>query len=143
MEGEKMWRAAAQVRVLLRQSDTEPPLRIHSKAFWDDPDVRWLAGVNTASEITYFNKEQFEELLCWIQLPALFEIARDGTSKLDAISEVEAEVSRACRAAKDAGYKLDKYLKVMTGDEREPISVVVPETDVSLADATASLEPKR
>ena len=54
-------------------------LRLHrtrstAKALWADPDVRWLAGVNQAGGITFFNREQFDELLTWLQLPALIEI---------------------------------------------------------------------
>ena len=84
---------------------------IDSEAFWTDPDVRWLAGVNEASGVTYFNKEQFEELLSWIQLPALIEIARQDVVNLSSINEIELTVSRACSAAEDAGYKLDEYFK--------------------------------
>ncbi len=69
MEGEKMWRAAAHVRLLLQQFETSPGSGIYTEAFWEDPDVRWLTGVNTAAGITYFGKEGFEELLTWLQLP--------------------------------------------------------------------------
>ena len=58
MEGEASWQAAAQVRLLLAKPAAAPDA-IRSESFWADPDVRWLAGVNQSSGITYFNKEQF------------------------------------------------------------------------------------
>jgi hypothetical protein len=82
---------------------------IQSEAFWNDPDVRWLAGVNEASGVTYFNKEQFEELLSWTQLPALMESARQSADS-SSIEDIEAVVSKSCTAADDAGYKLQAYL---------------------------------
>jgi hypothetical protein len=136
MEGETMWRAAAKVRVLLRQADAGSTFTIQSEAFWDDPDVRWLAGVNTAAGTTYFNREQFEELLCWVQLPALVEIAEHSTSKSHSIGEVEAAISKACRAATEAGYKLDTYLSLLSGERGERAPVKTSEPDASLADAT-------
>lgn len=118
MDGEKAWRAAAQVRVLLSHANSSQGLFIDSEAFWADPDVRWLTGVNEASGTTYFNKEQFEGLLSWIQLPALLEIARHDVVKLSSINEIEIALSRARSAAEDAGYKLDRYLKLRSGDHR-------------------------
>ncbi len=111
MEGEKTWRAAAQVRVLLMQSDL-PAASIDSEEFWQDADVRWLAGVNEASGILYMNKEQFEELLCWVQLPALLEIAGQDSIDSRSISKIETTVSKSCRAARDAGYRLEQYLNL-------------------------------
>jgi hypothetical protein len=127
MEGENPWRAAAKVRVLLFQSDA-PSATIHSEAFWADPDVRWLAGVNEASGTTYFNKECFEELLSWVQLPALVEIAQQDSATLGLIAGLEAAIAKDCHAAQDAGYKLDAYLSLWsTEDGEEPaVSPLAP-----------------
>jgi len=105
MEGESAWRAAAKLRVLLLQADGLEP-----RAFWNDGDVRWLAGVNEASGVTYVNKESFEELIDWLQLPALLEITEQGASALEAVLELEAAVELAREAVSAAGYKLDAYL---------------------------------
>ena len=86
-----------------------------AEAFWADPDVRWLTGVNTSAGTVYFNKEQFEELLSWMQLPALLEIARHDTVKPSSINKIELAVSRACSVAEEAGYRLDKYLEISRG----------------------------
>ncbi len=119
LEGERAWRAAAQIRVLLLQADT-PSASIDSAEFWADPDVRWLAGVNQASGKTYVNKEQFEELLCWLQLPALLEIAPQDSDEARAIRGVEAVVSSACRAAEEARYNLETYLSLLKDEHESP-----------------------
>jgi glycosidase len=109
MEGEAKWQAAAQVRLLLSQPAAAPDA-IRCEAFFRDPDVRWLAGAHEAAGTTYFNKEQFEELLTWLQLPALIEIARRDSGQAAAIAEIEASVAAAREAAQAAGYNLEKYL---------------------------------
>jgi len=109
MRGEDMWQAAARVRLLLSRSAASPAA-IHSEAFFREPDVRWLAGVNESSGTTYFNKEQFEELLTWLQLPALIEIAQRGAGQSDSIRELEATVAASCKTAKSAAYNLSTYL---------------------------------
>jgi glycosidase len=109
MEGEAKWQAAAQVRVLLSPLAGQPGAA-RSSAFFADPDVRWLAGVNVSNGVTYFNKEQFEELLTWLQLPALLEIAADPSAQTAALAAIEVSVAAAREAAQTAGYKLEAYL---------------------------------
>ena len=72
LQGESAWKAAAQVRVLLGVREEED-LTQGSRAvrLWDDPDVRWLAGVSVANGREFCRKESFEELACWLGLPAL------------------------------------------------------------------------
>jgi hypothetical protein len=110
MEGESRWQAAAQVRVLLTKAAAAPDA-IHSAALWADPDVRWLAGVNVSDGVTWFNKEQFEELLAWLQLPALVEIAAASPVEQESVIAKVEEVVAAARETTDlAGYNLEKYL---------------------------------
>jgi hypothetical protein len=118
LEGEATWRAAARVRVLLMLADS-PTLSPEAQEFWNDADVRWLTGVNQSSGKDYVNKEQFEELHCWLQLPALLELAQQDSDKSSALHEIEATVARACRAIRQAGYELDKYLNVSRGDRSD------------------------
>jgi len=74
LEGEAGWRAAAQLRVLLQQpNDTYTEANLTAKTLWDDPDVRWLAGVTGAPEDEYVNKEGLERLLSWLTLPSLLK----------------------------------------------------------------------
>jgi glycosidase len=116
IEGEDTWRAAARLRVLLLQAD-EPD----SHAFWDDGDVRWLAGVNESDGVTYVNKELLEELIDWLQFSALLEIAEQDSGALEAVLEVEAAVEEAREAIMDAGYKLDEYLSSRKVEDVEPL----------------------
>jgi hypothetical protein len=118
MEDDKTWRAAARIRVLLWQGDA-PSVSIDSEEFWADPDVRWLAGVNEASGKTWMNKEQLEELICWLQLPRLLEIAQQDSNESRSLDELEAAVSRACVAAEDAGYSLETYLSLLNSSHHE------------------------
>ncbi|MGB0124688.1 MAG: alpha-amylase family glycosyl hydrolase [Silvibacterium sp.] len=122
LEGERLWRAAAQVRVLLLQAETPEARAMASRAFWDDGDVRWLAGVNESAGVSYVNKELFEQLIDLLQLPALLEIAEQDSGALEAVLEVEADVEQAREAAFDAGYRLDAFLDWWrTEEDREPL----------------------
>jgi hypothetical protein len=127
MAGESSWQAAAEVRLLLSQAIA--PAAIHCEALWTEPDVRWLAGVNQAGGITFFNREQFEELLTWLQLPALLQIAQTKSTQADSaqiesvqpgsaqptgIAEIERSVAAVRKAAHSAGYNLKKFLTATT-----------------------------
>jgi len=117
--GEDRWRAAARVRVLLA-FEPAPPVKQSPtllKKFWEDPDVRWLAGISESHGIVYFNRECFEEMLCWLQLPALILSAQERAEPLGLMNKVKAlasNLSKARRAAHDAGYKVDTYLSSAT-----------------------------
>jgi len=100
LHGEDAWRAAAQVRLLLAQGDDPTASQPKSTAFWQEPDIRWLAGVNESEGKTWFNKEAFEELMLWLQVPALVTTA----------SKVDPALTEVFRAAKTAGYNVEKFL---------------------------------
>ena len=116
LEDEQTWRLAARIRILLWQADNTSA-SIETKEFWSDPDVRWLAGINESNGKTYFNKELFEELLSWLQLPALLEIAQQNSGESRSINEVEAVVSKTCRAAEVAGYNVETYLSLLKDEK--------------------------
>jgi hypothetical protein len=109
MLGDDGWRAAARVRFLLHRQDPEA-LELSAEE-WQDPDVLWLTGTNTSEGVRYINQESHEEMLWWIQIPALTaappreqrEVARAGA----------AAVQSAIQAAKAAGYRLDDMLAQM------------------------------
>jgi len=141
MEGEDMWRAAALVRLLLSQTDETASRVVHTEAFWTDPDVQWLAGVNKASDVTYFSKEGFEELSSWLQLPTLIEIAKSRSDAESAIAEVEAMVAMDCYVAQEAGYNLDTYLSAWNVQEDETLDVITLEpADTSLTGTAPLVE---
>jgi len=125
MEGEASWQAAAQVRLLLSEVAVAPEA-IRSEALWADPDARWLAGVNLAAGITYINKQQFEELLTWLQLPALVQIAQAEATPAKSvqstgIAAIETSVSAARKIAQHAGYDLNKVLAAFTPTSKNPL----------------------
>jgi hypothetical protein len=114
IEGDRSWRAAAMVRLLLLQAD-QPALTLDSEAFWQEPDVRWLAGVNESDGVVYFSQERFEELLSWLQLPALLTLAGDAqtlAAETAALRKLEASIANTSKLAKQAGYKLETYLSL-------------------------------
>jgi glycosidase len=111
VEGEQAWRVAAQARVLLKMNSESTYLAaIHSEAFWQDPDVRWLAGIN---ENGYFNKERFEALICWLQLPALIEAA-GSPSPLETAAEIATIVEEVARAAGSVSYDVKLFLNLVS-----------------------------
>jgi hypothetical protein len=112
LDGERTWRAAASVRLLLAMED-DLSLAFDSDEFWQEPDVRWLAGVNESEGVLYLHKEHFEELLSWLQLPGLLQIGQEpDAAQARAVREMEAVVTRASKLAKESGYKLEKYLSL-------------------------------
>jgi len=124
MEGEAKWQAAAQVRLLLTAA-ANVPNAIETEALFSDPDARWLAGVHESSGVTYFNKEQFEELATWLQLPALLEIAGsevDEAKRNARIVQIESTIATSYGAAQAAGYKLSAYLAAFEAATAKPAS---------------------
>jgi hypothetical protein len=126
LKGEQAWRAAAQVRVLLRTNvEATSLVAIRSEEFWHDPDVRWLAGINsTVEKEEYFNQECFEALVCWLQLPALIGVAEDRSFPAKAANDVAAMATNLTRLAKRASYNVRIFLDLLsagnTKDESDP-----------------------
>ncbi len=109
IEGEDIWRAAAQVRILLLAGDAGDAF--HREDFWMDPDVRWLTGVNESEGRTYFNQEAFEELLGWLSLPLWMEAADEDVVFDDVIKAIAAAIEADCFEARRAGFDLGLYLR--------------------------------
>ena len=109
LEGEAAWKAAAQVRVLLKYCEPGSDC-LWTPEFWADPDVRWLAGVNTSEGVEYVKRERFEELVCWCQLPALpasaTAAAEDGEDLVALLVE--------------SGYELAAFVELLWQDEQAP-----------------------
>jgi glycosidase len=142
LEGEAKWQAAARVRLLLSPIAAEPNA-IHTPALWSDPDVRWLTGVNHSSGATYFNAERFEELLVWLQLPALLDIAsRPPAKQTAALAALEAAAAEAIAAAHTAGYNLDAYLASAPRTPEQPAAPVSSPSKPKGTPKTRSRKPK-
>ena len=107
LEGDARWQAAAQVRLLLSKP-AQTVDALGSEALFRDADARWLAGVNESDGTAYVNKERFDELVTWLQVPALLRIA--GEPSGSGSTDLEERVNRALSGIKQAGYELDPYL---------------------------------
>jgi hypothetical protein len=109
MEGEDVWRGAARVRVLLTHGNQPVRALAYSRAFWDDQDVRWLAGVNESGGKTYFNQEAADELLAWMAVPSLLAAA-ESAEPLTELVQLEEVVEELSASSKASGYELDHLL---------------------------------
>jgi glycosidase len=125
LRGDDIWRAAARVRLLL-EHDTTPEQTFASPAFWAAPDVRWLCGINESDGVTYFNKEQFEEMWGWLQLPGLIAIAERKLSAGDSTVAVELKIAAAGELAAEAGFQLDAFLALWKERTAESESAPIP-----------------
>ncbi len=121
LEGEAAWKAAAQVRVLLKYCEADAACT-QTVEFWADPDVRWLAGVNTSKGVEYINRERFEELVCWCQLPALLRLASSAKFTAEQAAAVGAESGELAQLLAEGGYKLAEFLELLKPEEPEAVS---------------------
>jgi hypothetical protein len=112
LEDQQIWRVAARIRILLWQADN-PSVSIETKEFWSDPDVRWVTSVSEWNSKTYFNKERFEDLLIWLQLPALLTIGQQDFGDLRSIDQLESRVTKVGTAAEMSGYNLETFLSLL------------------------------
>lgn len=69
------------------------------------PDVERFLLVHDDNGTTWFNKERFEELLCWLALRACFEQARGQTA--DAVP-----IHQFCELAAGSGYRLKRLIRL-------------------------------
>jgi glycosidase len=121
LEGEATWKAAAQVRILLKFGpEGTCSEALGTEQFWADPDVRWLAGVNAADGVEYINRERFEELLCWCELPALLEGTALFGFTTEHAAEIADEVVGLVELLAKAGYRLNRFLELLPGEEDAP-----------------------
>ncbi len=84
---------------------------------WSDPDVCWLTGAHVVDDKTFVIRESAEELLWWLQLPAIFRLASSASHRADALT-IAHNVEAPLAALEAAGYRIDKLLDP---DEPQPI----------------------
>jgi len=80
------------------------------RALWSDPDVRWLSGLHDAGEYSYLVQEPFEELLWWLQMPALLRLAGQPSASKADVQDVSKRIQESLAEAKKAGYRLQTLL---------------------------------
>jgi glycosidase len=116
--GENRWRAAARVRIAFAHCDWAPHVAPARSGFtaplsWvHDADVAWIMGVHEYQGIRYFVKEPFEELLWWMALPWLLEIARAVPPQAGSVRPLEEALASRIRSAEEAGYRVEDLLEL-------------------------------
>jgi len=142
--GEESWQVAARIKVALliearifepvSAAKTTAPVQalatlrripVLSAALWQDPDVRWLTGAHDDAGRSYFVKESYEELLWWLQLPALCKLAAQSVPARSAILAIGLSINEAMIAAASAGYSIDALFE-SSQPAREPASPLAP-----------------
>lgn len=87
------------------------PTALLAEELWQDPDVRWLTGLHETQSRQYFNREAYEDLLWWLQLPELCKLAGATTRDRVAMAEIVRKVEAVMQSAEAAGYCLEKLLR--------------------------------
>jgi hypothetical protein len=116
MSEEDRWRAAARVRAAFAHASWVPlakPSQLKSAGpfTWiHDPDVAWLIGVHEWKGERYFNKEAYEQLLWWVSLRPLLDLAAADPPDKEVSSALEYELASRIRSAERSGYRVEALL---------------------------------
>jgi hypothetical protein len=103
--GEDSWLASARVRALLaHKGNLQKTLK--DNAFWSDPDVRWLAGVNESEGVTYFDRDKFANLIEWLRRQQETASEEDPSSLQQLLSDAE-----------EAGYRVESFRKLLSAEK--------------------------
>jgi glycosidase len=81
------------------------------RALWRDPDVQWLTGVHEAEGHYYVVQEPYEELLWWMQMPALLRLGSQPSVSREATETIGKAIVDELAAVKEAGYTVDEMLR--------------------------------
>jgi hypothetical protein len=103
----------------------KPVIPVLSPTMWQDADVRWLTGAHEAGGHSYFIKESYEELLWWLQLPALCKLATAPAAGKAEAQAMGKAIAEAAEAGSRAGYSVESLLSAVPEtpvNEREPES---------------------
>jgi hypothetical protein len=144
------WRAAARIRLAFLSQTLAPAKKAQEEVFaglpaelWKDGDARWLLQVNESGGEEYFNKELHEQMLWWVQLPALLELAaaapapapepviagaaaekkprRSPAPPVSSLGTTDQKVKLAVRQAEEAGFRLEKKKEVVVKPAKEAV----------------------
>jgi glycosidase len=110
------------------------PVRVAlTPSLWRDPDVQWLAGVHEAEGHIYFVREGYEELLWWLQLPALLAQAIAVRPDRAVLADLSLTVEEALATAEAAGFRLDELAdrREEKGAADEPDAEAATEPDTT------------
>jgi hypothetical protein len=117
-------------------------------ALWSDPDVRWLTGVHEAEGHSYLVREQYEELLWWLQMPSLLRLAGEALPSPMAVAAVSRAIEDSLATAEAAGYRVDRLSGAPVAEAAsdaadsasEPVAESAPKPEVALAEAPSPLK---
>ncbi len=95
-------------------------------ALWLDPDLRWLTGVHTAEGHEFLVRERYEELLWWLQMPALLRLAGEAApgnmkAQRTAARAMSEGITAALKTAEEAGYRVDLLLSPAAEATENPL----------------------
>jgi glycosidase len=108
---------------------------------WSDPDVCWLTGAHIAADHTYLVREPYEELLWWLQLPALLRLAASPAPGRADVEAIAARIRNALDAIESAGYRLDALLEPELATTQAPEPQPAPEALQSVPKTGKISEP--
>ena len=86
---------------------------------WTDPDVRWLCGVHEAEGHSYAIRERYEELLWWLLMPSLLEVAADPTPHRARVAALNRQVDAALAELEAVGYRVDALMPAPVVEEEK------------------------
>jgi hypothetical protein len=72
--------------------------------------VRWLCGVHEAEGHTYFIRERYDELLWWLLLPRLLQLAGEPAPSRSDVESLSRSLFAELDAALAAKYRVDLLL---------------------------------
>jgi glycosidase len=111
-------------------------------ALWLDSDVRWLCGVHEAEGHLYLIREQYEELLWWLQLPALLRLAGEAAPSRAGVEELCKTVATALDLAEAAGYRVDNPIAAAETGDTSASEPAEPAASAGPSEKTSADEPR-
>jgi glycosidase len=100
---EEHWRAAARVRASFEHASRSTALY----AWLHDPDVAWLIGVHEHEGVSYVVKENLAQLLWWMALRDLLDLAAEERPHWEQLASLEEGIARRMEVMAEAGYKTE------------------------------------
>ncbi len=111
--GEDAWKAAALIKVLLKFAPLRDALHVALMPnFWSDSDVLWLASVNQASGTEYIQRERFEELLVWLELPALCQTLTFTPAPIASLTQATSRAAHLLESLERVSFELQPFLRL-------------------------------
>jgi glycosidase len=135
--------AAAVPEVDAEESEEVEASELISRDLWQDPDVRWLAGVHHAEEKLYLVREKYEALLWWLLLPKLLRLAEKPETNKVELAELGEAVAASMAEAKAKSYRVEPLMGIEVEPEAvEEAAAEIEEDDVAVetSDGAASEE---